>query len=132
MQGDALALWHLRLALGDAGLDRRSALDRIDHARELDQRAVANQLDDATVVGGDRGLDEVPAERLQASVGTRLVNRHESAVADHVGGQDRRQLALDILGLRGIPRPDVRHRGLSLRASNPQDRSINTMTAKPG
>ena len=47
---DAPVLGQLRLALGDALLDRGGALDRIDHARELDQRAVAHEL-------GDRGRD---------------------------------------------------------------------------
>jgi hypothetical protein len=75
-------------------------LQGVDHARELDQSAIAHQFDDATVTGGDRGLDEVPSERLQSGVGARLVARHQPAVADHVGGQDRRQSALDAFGLQ--------------------------------
>jgi hypothetical protein len=45
------------------------------------------------VVLGDLGLDEVLAKRLQALVGSRLVDRHESAVADDVRSQDRGELA---------------------------------------
>ena len=49
------------------------AFDRIDHARELDQRAVAHELDHPAVVLGDQRLDELLAQRLQARVRARLV-----------------------------------------------------------
>ena len=58
-------------------------------AGELDQGAVAHELGDPAVVLGDFGLDEVLAQRLQALVGPRLVDRHESAVADDLRSQDR-------------------------------------------
>ena len=45
--------------LGDALLDRGNALDCIDNARELDQRAVTHQLGDAAVMLGDSRLDQV-------------------------------------------------------------------------
>ena len=59
---------------------------------ELDQRAVAHQLDDAAAVLGDQRLDELLAQRLQARDRAGLVGPHEPAVADHVRGQNRRQL----------------------------------------
>ena len=52
------------VALGHAALDRDGALHGVDHARELHQRAVAHQLDDAPVMRGDGGLDEVSAGAL--------------------------------------------------------------------
>ena len=73
----------------DAGLDRRGAFDRIDHAAELDQGAIAHQLGDAAVVLGDLRFDEVLAQRLEARVRARLVGRHQPAVADDVRSQDR-------------------------------------------
>ena len=93
-ESDALLLGQLPLALGHAPLDRRGALDRIYNASELDQHAIAHELDDATVVLGDLRLDEIFAEGLQARVGPRLVARHEPAVADNVGGQNRRELPI--------------------------------------
>jgi len=84
---DALVRGQVRLALGDAALDRRGALDRIDHARELDQRIVAHQLHDPAVVLGDFRLDEVLTQRREARVGAFLVSRHQPRVADDIGGE---------------------------------------------
>lgn len=42
---------------GDAGLNGDSAGDGVDHARELDQRPIAHELDRTAVVLGDRGVD---------------------------------------------------------------------------
>ena len=59
---DALVLGRIGVALGHAALDRERALYGVDHARELDQGAIAHQLDDAAVAGGDLGLDQLLAE----------------------------------------------------------------------
>ena len=56
-------LGQLRLVFDHAPLHRRGAVHRIDHARKLDQRAVAHQLDDAPVMRGDVGLDELLTQR---------------------------------------------------------------------
>jgi hypothetical protein len=42
-------------------LDREA--DGVDHAAELDDRAVAGALDDAAVVRRDGGVDEIAAQR---------------------------------------------------------------------
>jgi hypothetical protein len=94
-EGDAPVVRHLDLALGDTLLDRGGAFDRIDHAPEFDQRAVAHQLDDAAVVLSDFRLDEVLAQRLQARVCALLVGRHEARVADDVGGENGGQPTRD-------------------------------------
>ena len=57
---DALGLGHVPLALGHALLDRDRAGDRVDDAGELDQRAVAHQLDDPALVLGDQRVDRAP------------------------------------------------------------------------
>jgi hypothetical protein len=51
---DAPVLGLGRLALRDAILDRDRAFDRIDGARELDQRALAHELDHASAVLGNQ------------------------------------------------------------------------------
>ena len=86
---------HLRLALGHAPLDEHGAAHRVDNARELDEGAVAHELDDAALVLGDQGLDELSAVRLEAGEGAVLVPLHEPAVADHVGRQDGGEPPLD-------------------------------------
>ena len=55
----------VRLALGDAVLEGRGAFDCVHHAREFDERTVAHQFDDAAVVLGGLGLEEILAQRLQ-------------------------------------------------------------------
>ena len=51
------------VALDHAGLHLERAAHCVDHAAELDDRAVAGALDDAAVMGGDGGIDEVAAKR---------------------------------------------------------------------
>ena len=68
-------------------MPRWIALDRIDRAPELDQRAVPGELDDAAAVFRDQGLDEFLAMGLEARVRARFVRAHQPAIADHVGGQ---------------------------------------------
>ena len=65
---DAVRRLEVRVVLGDAPLHLDRALDSVDHARELDQRAVAGELDDAAAMLGDPGLDEVLAQRLEPGV----------------------------------------------------------------
>ena len=48
-----------------AALHLDGAVQRIDHAGELDQHAVAGGLDDAAAVLGDLRVDELAAQRLQ-------------------------------------------------------------------
>ena len=63
-KANALVLGNARLAPGHGALDLDGALHGVDHARELHQRAVAHQLDDASVVRRDRRIDELPGEGL--------------------------------------------------------------------
>jgi hypothetical protein len=78
--------WHSATPLH---LDR--ALNGLEHARKLHERAVAHQLDDAAVMLGDRRLDELPTQGFQPGDRAGLVDRHQPQVADHVGGQDGRE-----------------------------------------
>ena len=50
--------------------------------------AVAGALDDAAVMRGDRGIDQIATEAPQARQGAILVRPGEPAVADNVGDQD--------------------------------------------
>jgi hypothetical protein len=89
-----------------------------DDASELDQRAVACQLDDAAAMLGDLGLDDLLAQCFEPGVRAGLVLAHEPTVADHVGGEDRGELAFELLrshrrGSLGATSPDLR----TLRAS---------------
>ena len=52
--------------------------------------AVAGALDDAPVMGGDGGIDQIASEPPKTRKSPILVCAGEPAVADHVGDQDRR------------------------------------------
>ena len=65
------------------------AFDGIDHAAEFGQQAVAGQLEDAAVMSGDFGFEEVFPVRAQALERVRLIILHEAAVADDVDREDR-------------------------------------------
>jgi hypothetical protein len=72
---------------GKESIDQRSSLDaaldyavlhfdaRIDHAAELDDASVTPALDDAAVMRGDRGVDQVTARRPRSSDCTRRARR---------------------------------------------------------
>ena len=84
---DAPVLRHVDIALAHPALDLGGTGDGVHHARELDQHAVAGDLDDAALMLGDLGVRHLAAVRLERCERPSLVEAHEPAVADHVGGQ---------------------------------------------
>ena len=72
-----------------AALDLDGAAHSIDDAAELDDRAVAGALDDAAVVDGDCGIDQIATERPEPRQNPVLVRPGEPRIADDVGHQDR-------------------------------------------
>ena len=56
---------HAGVTLDHAGLHLEGATHGVDHAPELDDRAVAGALDNAAVMGGYRRVDEIAAEAPQ-------------------------------------------------------------------
>ncbi len=90
---DAPILRHAGVALDQALLHFDGAAHRVDHAAEFDDDPVASALDDAAVVGGDGGVDEVAAKTPKTRQRAVLVRPGEPAIADDIGDQDRRELA---------------------------------------
>jgi hypothetical protein len=82
-------------------IPRDHALHGVHHARELGEQPVAGGLEDAAAVRGDRGIEELRAQRLQARERAFLVGAHHAAKAHHVGGEDRRQASRRGLRLHG-------------------------------
>ena len=66
---DAPVRRHAGIALDHAVLHFDGAAHRVDHAAELDDRAVAGALDDAAVVDGDGRIDQIAAQRPAAARG---------------------------------------------------------------
>ena len=88
----------LRLALRHAALGGDGAGDRIDHAAELAERAVAHELDDAAMVLRDQRLDEALAVVLEALERSRLVALDQARIADHIGRENGGKAAVDAGG----------------------------------
>ena len=57
--------------------------------------AVADQLDDAAVVAGNRGVEHGLPVLFQRGERAFLVGAHQARITDHVGGEDRREFAID-------------------------------------
>src|SRR5271165_7276156 len=78
------------IAFDEAVLNLDRAAHGVDHAAELDKRAVAGALDDAPVVRVDRGIDQIAAQPAEPRQRAILIDAGEPAVADDVCNQDRR------------------------------------------
>jgi hypothetical protein len=92
------------LALRHAVLDRDRALNRVDRARELDQGAVAGELDHtAVILGGERSRELDPV-RLDPRERTGFVQADQPAVAHNVHGHDGRELTIHAWSGHGSPR----------------------------
>jgi hypothetical protein len=63
------------------------------HAAKLNDAAVASALDDAAVMRGDGGINEIATAAPHARQGAILVRCGEPTVADDIGDQDRDQFS---------------------------------------
>ena len=81
---DALVERDPRVALDHRVLHFERAAHRVDDAAELDDAAVAGALDDAAMVHGDCGIDQIAAQRAQSRQSSIFVRAGEPAVADHI------------------------------------------------
>ena len=74
-----LSARHPGVALDHRCLDFDCAAHGVDHAAELDDRAVASALDDAAVMDGDDRIDQVAAKRPEPRQDPILVGAGEPA-----------------------------------------------------
>ena len=70
-------------------------LHGVDDAGELDQDAVAHDLEDPSALPCDQWHQDILATRPQQRHRSGLILLHEPAVADHVGGKNGGETALD-------------------------------------
>ena len=94
--GDAPILRGDRLAVRHRGLDFDRAADRILGRGEFRQHPVAGGLDDPPAAARDLRIEQFRAVDLLARQHTQLVPLHETAVARHVGSQDRGKTAFHV------------------------------------
>ena len=81
---DALFERHPRVALDHGVLHFEGAAHSVDDAAKLDDAAVAGALDDAAMVHGDCGIDQIAAQRAQSRQSPIFVRAGEAAIADHI------------------------------------------------
>jgi hypothetical protein len=87
---DAAVLGHAGVALDHRVLNFDGATHGVDHAAEFDEAAVASSLYDAPMMRSDGGIDQIAAQPPQPRQGTILIRSRETAIADDIGDQDRR------------------------------------------
>ena len=87
---DALIRRDSDVALDHRVLNLDSAAHGLDHAAKFDQRPVARALEHSAIMAGDRGIDEIGAQRPQPRKRTVFVRARHPTEADDVGGEDRR------------------------------------------
>ena len=88
---DALVGRDLGVALDHRPLNFDGAVHRVDDAPELDDAAVAGALDDAAMMHGDCGIDQVASKGPKPCEDAIFVRASKPGVADDVGHQDRSQ-----------------------------------------
>ena len=87
-----------RASSGSRAVERCTASAQCTASTTLpnsDDGAVADQLDDAAVMGGDRGIEYRLAVLLERGERALFVDPHQTRIADHVGCKDRRELTVD-------------------------------------
>ena len=114
---DAPLRRNLGLALGDALLMATAQATASTTRAELDESAVAHELDDAAVVLGQQRVDHLAAQLADRGQRAGLVRLDQAGVADDVGGQDRRQPPLRPGHGRCYGNPP--QRGLRVRPARP-------------
>ncbi len=87
-QLDAAGFGGFRIRGGQGALDGGGALDGIDHAGKLNERAIAHELDDPAMEFFDRRIDHIPAADFEECQGAGFVLAHEAAIANHIGDKD--------------------------------------------
>ena len=93
VSGHALVECDPCVALDHGVLHFDCATYRVDHAPELEDAAVTSALDDAAMVHGDCGVNQIAAERPQPRQNPILVCPSKPRIADHVGHHYRRELS---------------------------------------
>ena len=71
-------------------LNRDRAINRVDHAVEFHQPAVAHAFDHVAPMGGDQRLEGFLPQSPQGRQRTRLVLLHHAGIPDDIGSKNRR------------------------------------------
>src|SRR5258706_1457278 len=100
---DPLVLWHIGILFRQPALDFVGASDGIDHAGELDERAVPGVLDDASAVIRDFGIKKRLSKSFQLRQRAFFVDPYQAARARDIRRQNSRQSPLYVLAAQDAP-----------------------------
>src|SRR5262249_40466504 len=100
---------HADVALGKPTLDGDRTADSVDDAAELRENSISGRLHHAAPMLCDQGNDQGTHVSLKGAESASLVQFHESAVADYIGGKDRGQAALGEPFGHFLRRPPQKH-----------------------
>ena len=81
---DALFERDACVALNHGVLHFECAAHRVDDAAKLDDAPIAGALDDAAMMHGDCGINQIAAQRAQSRQSPIFVRAREPAIADHI------------------------------------------------
>ena len=87
---DAFVECDARVAFDHGVLHFDGAAHRVDDAAELDDASVPCPLDDAAMMHGDCGINQIAAQGAQSRQSSIFVRASEPAIADHIRDQNRR------------------------------------------
>jgi len=87
---------HTSVARPHSPLHRDATADGVHHTAKLDQYSIAGRLDDATVVFGDLGVDQLVPMCFQPFRRAFLVSAHQARVTRDIGDEDSGELAFDL------------------------------------
>ena len=104
---------HVAITPRHALLEFDCAAERFGDALELHQKSIAGGLDDAALAFGDRRVDQLQPHRFEPCEGPRLVDLHETAIANHIRRQNCREPAF-YSSLFHFTRARVRTRNLEI------------------
>jgi hypothetical protein len=76
------------IAFSHRALDGHRATNSLHSARILDENAISGRFDDAPMIRGDAGIDDLTPNGFDSAERFALVVAHQPAVADHVCHQD--------------------------------------------
>jgi len=102
---DATLRRKTRVALDHAILHLDCAANGIDDASELYEDAVTRPLDDAAVMHGDGGIDQIASQRSEAGKCPLLVGPGKLAESDHIR---RKKAASFRVSAMAVPSPHAR------------------------
>ena len=91
---------HVAIAPRHPFLEIDRAAQRLGDALKFHQQTVAGGLDDAALAVGDRRIDQLKPHGFEPGQRPSFVDFHQTAIADHVRGQNRGQAALHVRAFR--------------------------------